>query len=121
MHENTRKSSWFLSVLHRPLVLALNDCKQEMRWMVDMLPRLYIELGIILRAVVLKVTGETYRDMTEEQKTIATTIIPSKGMVYGYLEYLNKKLAKEIDTRQVARVVNILAVGIIIIKKRVCH
>ena len=50
-----------------------NDCKQEMRWMVDMLPRLYIELGIILRARGIEGNWRNIqRCMTENRKRLPT-------------------------------------------------
>ena len=56
-----------------------NDCKLEMRWMVDAFPRLYIELGIILRARGLEGNWKNIqRCMTEEQKTIANMVILQK-------------------------------------------
>ena len=79
-----------------------NDCKHEMRWMVDMLPRLYIELGIILRARGIEENWRNIqRCMTEEQKTIANMIILQQGnekVLRLFGGTLNKKLAKEIDT-----------------------
>ena len=79
-----------------------NDCKLEMRWMVDAFPRLYIELGIILRARGLEGNWKNIqRCMTEEQKTIANMVMLQKtrGDVLRFFGgSLNKKLAKKIDT-----------------------